>query len=53
MNILGPNLTGLRGTQVTDSINYTLVKDIHVASYRPLFGTSPGSTVDMTLILVD
>jgi hypothetical protein len=25
MNILGPSLTGLRGTQVTGSISYTLV----------------------------
>jgi hypothetical protein len=25
MTILGPNLTGLRGTQITGSISYTLV----------------------------
>jgi hypothetical protein len=42
MTMLGPNLTGLRGTKITSSISYTLVIDDggfipHVVSYLFLF----------------
>jgi hypothetical protein len=43
MNILGPSLTGLRGTQVTDSISYTLVsrrvENYHVSNQSRHGGT--------------
>jgi hypothetical protein len=51
MITLGPSLTGLRGTQVTGSIIYTLVSDIYNVRDLIVSITIPSSILLPTLLL--